>query len=124
MPITSETLSVLRGVANTIITEDLKTEVTVLTRTRDAENAYGTSGESWAGTTTYLAWVKEIKNTNLDAPNKLQGTVNEYEVRLPIHAIVNVGDRMAIGGDVYVVNDTNNLDSLPIFMKARVRKFV
>lgn len=122
MPITPETLTVLRGVANTIITEDLKTEVTVLHRSREAENPYGTSGEAWAGTDTWLAWVKEIKATDLQNIGRQAGQVGEYEVRLPIQATVSPGDRIVMGGDLYVVNNTNNMDTLPIFMKATVRR--
>lgn len=122
MPITPETLTVLRGVANTIITEDLKTEVTILTRARDAENVYGTSGESWAGTATWMAWVREITATDINNQNKRAGMTNEIEVRLPIEAVVAPGDRLVIGGDLYVVNNTNNVDTLPIFMKATVRR--
>jgi hypothetical protein len=122
MPITPETLAVLRGVANTIITADLKTEVTVLHRSRAAENPYGTSGETWAGTDTWLAWIREIKATDIQNLNHQAGQVGEFEVRLPIEAIVDPGDRLVIGGDLYVVQNTNNIDTLPIFMKVTVRR--
>ena len=120
--ISAETLAALRGVAQNIIGGELKTEVTVLRRSRSAENAFGTSGETWAGTDTYMAWVREIRATDLNNLNKQAGMTNEVELRLPINAIVDVGDRVVIGGDLWVVNNTNNVDTLPIFMKATVRK--
>ncbi len=120
--IDSEALAELRAVAEGVIATNMKTEITVMRRSRAAENPYGTSGETWTADETYLGWVKEISATDLQASNRLAGQVGEYEVRLPIEAVVSPGDRLVIGGDQYVVQNTNNLDTLPIFMKATIRR--
>lgn len=122
MPVTPELLANLRNVAQNIIADDLKTVVTVMHRSRQAENAYGTSGETWAGDDTWLAWVREVRSTDLEKFGGLAGQVGEYHVRLPIEAIVAAGDQIVMGGEVYVVQNTNNMDSLPIFMRATVRR--
>jgi hypothetical protein len=69
-----------------------------------------------------MAWCREIRATDLNNLNNQAGMTNELEVRLPIEAIVDVGDRLSIGGDLWVVNNTNNMDTLPMFMKVTARR--
>lgn len=122
MPITAETLAVLRQVAQNVIADDLKTEVTILHRARSSENAYGTSAETFTPTNTYVGWLVGIKASDLDARGGLAIATQEFELRLPVTAIVETGDQVEIGGAIYTVQNTNNEDTLPVFMEATLRR--
>ncbi len=122
MSINPETLAVLRGVAQTIISEDLKTEVTIMRRQRAAETPYGLSDEEFTDGGTYMAWVVDARKFDLDKLGGLAGVIDELEVRLPIEAIVESGDQVIVGGTAFTVQSTNNEHTLPMFMKAWIRR--
>jgi hypothetical protein len=118
----AEALAYIQQVAQDILTDDLKTEVTVLRRTRAAENDYGTSAETWTADQTYLGWLENMKSRDLSISGGLVTNSEEFELRLPIDAIVSPGDRVLIGGVLFTVQNTNNEDTLPVFMEAIVRR--
>jgi hypothetical protein len=118
----AEALAYIQQVAQEILTDDLKTEVTVLRRTRAAENAYGTSAETWTADQTYLGWLENMKSRDLAISGGQVANSEEFELRLPIDAIVSPGDRVLIGGVLFTVQNTNNEDTLPVFMEAIVRR--
>lgn len=122
MSITPETLAVLRQVAQGIVADELKTTVTVLRRSRAVENAYGTSAEQWAAGGTYQGWLVSTSATDLTSSHRVAASTEEFELRLPIDAVVEAGDRVEIGGDVFTVQNTNNEETLPIFMEATLRR--
>ena len=124
MPITPETLEFIQQVAAGIITDDLKTQVTVMRRSRSAENAYGTSAETWTSDQTYLGWLVEKSAADLTRQGTLAGGVNEFELRLPLDAVIEPGDRVVIGSAIYTVQNTNNEDTLPVFMEATLRRVI
>ncbi len=120
MSINSETLAYLQQVAHDVIVEDLKTEVTVMRRAK-AENIYGTSEDYTVGGT-YLGWLVEQGNPLLKEAQDLAGVATTFELRLPLEAIIDPGDQVSIGGDLFVVQNTNNDNTLPIFMEATLRR--
>jgi hypothetical protein len=120
--INAETLAVLRGVAQNILTDDIKTEVTVMRRQRDVENVYGLSDEEFVEDATYLGWLVSTSATDLKKMQGIAGSTEEFELRLPIEALIAPGDQVVIGGALYTVQVTNNEDTLPMFMEATLRR--
>lgn len=106
-----------------VIESGMVTDVTIYHRVA-ADNVYGDDQtETWPGTgTTVKGWLRTVPEGTIDVVSGVQADVSLYRLFLPVGTNVKNNDRVKIGGDSYVVTDTNKESTYQVALKCSLRR--
>lgn len=109
----------LRKIAN----RGLQTSVTHLRETPGTEGDYGTTAPTWTEVGTYLGWVRQPTLAELrEAGASVVSAIGTYRLHLESSKEVAIGDKFLIGGEEYVVQDTNVENTYRVFTTCLLRR--
>lgn len=116
--VTDDMLDTLRGFAD----QGLQRPFTVLRKQAVVANPYGDDTEEWVEQTSTWGWLKMVNSPYLSENSGLVAGLSIYRLELPIDTDVAVGDMIGGEGSTYVVQDTNNDDTLQMWRTLIVRR--
>lgn len=102
--------------------QGLLTDVTIISRT-EADTSYSDDEGIWTTvTTTVKGWLRSTPSGTIDVVGGFQATIGVFRLLLPVGTSIKIGDRVDIGGERYVVEDTIAESTYQVFLNCLLRR--
>lgn len=104
----------------------MNTEVQIrrrLPQAKDPSNPYGDEDVYFADPVTVMGWLVTKPTERLDTGAGQVRTISTHQLRVPVGTSIRAGDRVAVGGEEFVVTDATNEQSWPEWTIAYLRGY-
>lgn len=105
-----------------VVRSGMVTPVTILKRTVADSPFSDDDAESFPEGETVDGWLRDVPTGTIDVVSGIMATPGTYRLFLPLGTDVTNGDRVRVGDNIYVVQDTNDESTYKVTLRLTLNR--